>query len=120
MFNPDTANSDRFGNRGAAVLARQLATLLGAPEPRPGCSVSAQQLPGLAAWCASFRAGAQPATLQQLASATSCPATPALFSVLAPGVPDACGMSLSAEAAAAMQLQLALHRPRLFRQQHAA
>jgi hypothetical protein len=112
MMNPDTANALRFGNRGAAVLARQLAAYLGLP-PLPqdrSCMPAASQLPPVAQWCDGFRAG-QPANASQLLGAVPCPA--AVFDVAAAGMPDSCGMTLSQGCTNALQASIARFRPQM-------
>jgi hypothetical protein len=128
-FNPATANSVRFANRGGSIFASMLAQHLGLNPPTgattstataagaSSCKHSQEQLPALATWCGAFRYGRQP-PMGELATATatgsSCGAAAAgVFGVLDPSVPDSCAMSFSARQAAALQAAVAMHRPKL-------
>jgi hypothetical protein len=115
-FNPATANSLRFANRGGSVFASHLAQHLGLnptsrDEVNPeGCSIAPQQLPSLSTWCGAFRQGRQP-LLQELSAASSCPVES--FGLLEPSVPDSCAMAFTPVQVAALQAAVAMYRPKL-------
>lgn len=116
-FNPASANSVRFANRGGSIFASQLAQHLGltpttAPAAASGCVTQQQQLPALASWCSAFRQGRQQ-PLSELSAATGCPAAAGSFGVLEPSVLDSCAMSFSAGQVAALQAAVAMYRPKL-------
>ena len=117
-FNPATANSLRFSNRGGSIFASQLAQHLGlnptgAEDTPEGCTAQQQQqqqLPAQSAWCSAFRQGRQPA-LAELRAASSCPVQG--FGLLEASVPDNCAMAFSPTQVAALQAAVAMHRPKL-------
>lgn len=124
-FNPATANSARFANRGGSIFASVLAQHLGlkptvaataaTAAAASSCTRPQQKLPALAQFCSAFRQGQQPPTSELAAAATggSCAAAAGMFGVLEPSVPDSCAMSFSARQAAALQAAIAMHRPKL-------